>query len=99
MQCVAANFGAPCRQQIETTANALGFDRPRLAHEMQRPSIQPRIDQNLKLAHSLGIQGTPALVIGTDLILGVVDPPELTKPSRKPAAGIDLLPVRAKHIH
>jgi protein-disulfide isomerase len=66
-------------QQIDTTANALGLDWPRLAHDMQDPSIQARIDQNLKLAHSIGIQGTPALVIGTDLIPGAVDLPELTK--------------------
>jgi protein-disulfide isomerase len=66
-------------QQIETTAKTLGLDWPRLAHDMQDPSIQARIDQNLKLAHSLGIQGTPALVIGTDLIPGAVDLPELTK--------------------
>jgi protein-disulfide isomerase len=66
-------------QQIETTANSLGLDWPRLAHDMQDPSIQAQIDQNLQLAHALGIEGTPALVIGNDLIPGAVDVAELTK--------------------
>ncbi len=65
--------------QLETTAHALGLDWPRLAHDMQDPSIQARIDENLRLAHALGIQGTPALVIGNDLVPGAVDLPDLRK--------------------
>jgi protein-disulfide isomerase len=66
-------------QQLEATANTLGLDWPRLARDMEAPSVQARIDQNLKLAHSLGIQGTPALVIGNDLIPGAVELADLTK--------------------
>jgi len=66
-------------RQIETTANSLGLDWPRLQRDMQDPAVQAQIDQNLKLAHALGIEGTPALVIGTELIPGAVDLPELTK--------------------
>jgi protein-disulfide isomerase len=66
-------------QQLQTTTNALGLDWPRLARDMEDPSVQSQIDQNLKLAHTLGIQGTPAMVIGNDLIPGAVDLPELTK--------------------
>ena len=46
---------------------------------MDDPAIQARIDANLKLARSLGIEGTPALVIGGDLVPGAVDLPELQK--------------------
>jgi protein-disulfide isomerase len=66
-------------QQIKATAGTLGLDWPRLARDMEDPSVQARIDANLKLAHELGIQGTPALVIGNDLVPGAVDLPELTK--------------------
>ena len=43
------------------------------------PPVQARIDANLKLAHDLGIQGTPALVIGNNLVPGALDLPELQK--------------------
>jgi protein-disulfide isomerase len=65
--------------QIETAARGLGLDWPRMARDMDDPSVQARIDANVKLAHSLGIQGTPALVIGSDLIPGAPDLPELQK--------------------
>lgn len=65
--------------QIETTARGLGLDWPRMVRDMQDPAVQARIDKNLKLAHALGIQGTPALVIGNDLIPGAVDLPDLSK--------------------
>jgi protein-disulfide isomerase len=40
---------------------------------MDDPAIQQRLDANLKLAHDLGIEGTPALVIGDAVIPGAVD--------------------------
>ena len=65
--------------QIETSARALGLDWSRMARDMDDPAVQARIDTNLKLARDLGIQGTPALVIGNDLVPGAVDLPELQK--------------------
>ena len=65
--------------QLETAARLLGLDWARMARDMDDPAVQARIDANLKLAHDLGIQGTPALVIGNDLVPGAVDLPELQK--------------------
>jgi protein-disulfide isomerase len=65
--------------QIEAAAHGLGLDWPRMARDMEDPSVQARIDANLQLAHTLGIQGTPALVIGNDLVPGAVDLPDLQK--------------------
>jgi protein-disulfide isomerase len=65
--------------QIESSARALGLDWPRMARDMEDPAVQARINANLKLAHDLGIQGTPALVIGNDLVPGAVELPELQK--------------------
>jgi protein-disulfide isomerase len=50
-----------------------------MARDIDDPAVQTRIDANLKLAHDLGIQGTPALVIGDDMVPGAVDLPELQK--------------------
>jgi protein-disulfide isomerase len=44
---------------------------------MDDPSVQEQIDVNLKLAHQLSIQGTPAMVIGGELLPGAVDVAEL----------------------
>jgi protein-disulfide isomerase len=65
--------------QIEAAARGLGLDWPRMARDMDDPAVQARIDANLKLARDLGIQGTPALVIGTDLVPGAVELPDLRK--------------------
>ena len=41
--------------------------------------MQARIETNLRLAQALGIEGTPALVVGTTLVPGAVDLPALER--------------------
>lgn len=65
--------------QIEAAARAQGLDVDRLKKDMNDPAIEARLHANLALAHELGIQGTPALVIGTTLIPGALSEPELEK--------------------
>jgi protein-disulfide isomerase len=65
--------------QIESAARGLGLDWGRMSQDMQDPIVQARIDANIKLAHDLGIQGTPALIIGNDVVPGAVDLPDLQK--------------------
>jgi protein-disulfide isomerase len=65
------------RAGIETEAKKLGLDTPRLLHDMDDPSIQQRIDANLHLAQRLNIQGTPAMIIGDEMLPGAVDAGEL----------------------
>ena len=67
------------RAMIQATAEKQGLDWQRLSHDMDDPSVQERIDANLRLAHSLGVQGTPALVIGHEIVPGALDLPELTR--------------------
>jgi protein-disulfide isomerase len=62
---------------IQAAARKLGLDWTRLQHDMDDPAITTRIQSNLKLAHEIGIEGTPALVIGSTLIPGAVDLAEL----------------------
>jgi protein-disulfide isomerase len=64
---------------IQSEAMKLGLDWPRLSHDMDDPSVQARIDVNLKLARQLGIDGTPALVIGGDMVPGALDLADLRK--------------------
>jgi protein-disulfide isomerase len=65
--------------QLEAVAKTLHLDWARMARDMDDPVIAARIHENLALAHDLGIQGTPALVIGNDLVPGALDLPELQK--------------------
>lgn len=60
-------------EQLERTARSLGLDWSRMAHDMKDPAIQARLDANIALARKLGIQGTPALIVGSDLIPGALD--------------------------
>jgi protein-disulfide isomerase len=62
---------------VQAAAQKLGLDWKRLEHDMDDPAITTRIQTNLKLAHDIGIEGTPALVIGSTLIPGAVDLAEL----------------------
>ena len=64
---------------IEAEARTLGLDWPRLARDMEDPAVRSRIDANLKLASALNIQGTPAMVIGGELVPGAVEFDELAR--------------------
>jgi protein-disulfide isomerase len=44
---------------------------------MDDPSIQKQIDANLRLAQQLNIEGTPAMVVGNNLLAGAMDVAEL----------------------
>ena len=71
---------------VQHAATNAGLDWTQLKHDMADPAIQARIDANLKLARTIGIEGTPALVIGSDLLPGAVEMAELKKAVAKARA-------------
>ncbi len=58
---------------LHAAASHAGLDWDRLKHDMADPSIQARIDSNLQLAQSLGVDGTPVYVVGTHVLPGAVE--------------------------
>ena len=62
---------------LHEAAQQTGLDWERLQRDMQDPAIAARIRSNLDLAHQLDIEGTPAFVIGTQMIPGAVELTEL----------------------
>ena len=48
----------------------LGLDWPRLQKDMADPAIQQRLDANISLGRALGVDGTPAFVVGDRLVVG-----------------------------
>jgi len=57
---------------LHAAADKAGLDWSRLRHDMDDPAIQARINANLALAQSLGVQGTPVFVAGGKMLPGAV---------------------------
>ncbi len=73
-----------------TTAQKLGVEPDKLKKEMASPDFQKELDQNRAAADELQVRGTPAFVIGDQLVPGAVDYHELVsmvKAAREGAKG------------
>ncbi len=58
---------------IKSISKALGIDYSRLQKDMADPQIDEQINRNQRLAGSLDISGTPAYIIGDQIIPGAID--------------------------
>ena len=59
--------------KVLEAAKVVGLDIARLKVDMQAPEIVARLDQNIKLAQALGINGTPGFAIGDRVFTGATD--------------------------
>jgi protein-disulfide isomerase len=66
---------AVLRREVERAR----LDWARLRRDMDDPAIAERIGRNMALARALGIEGTPALVVGRTLVPGFVDLPTMQR--------------------
>ena len=57
---------------VENIAVGLALDVAKLKEDMQAPEVNQELQQNYSLAESLGINGTPAFIIGETLIPGAI---------------------------
>jgi protein-disulfide isomerase len=79
--------GTPTVQTLRADAERLGLNGARFEQDMADPAIQARLDANLALARALHLEGTPAFVIGAQLIPGAIDLAEMEQAvaaARKP---------------
>ncbi len=65
--------GGLSEERVMAIAESLGMDRTQLRADMDDPAVKKHIQDNLELAQALGIRGTPAMVIGSELIPGAVE--------------------------
>jgi protein-disulfide isomerase len=65
--------GAVDAGKVREVAAAVGLDMDRLKADMDDPAIQAAIDRNIALAQALRINGTPAFVIGREILRGAID--------------------------
>jgi protein-disulfide isomerase len=67
----------PSDAMIRATAAGLGLDADKLAADMNSPATAQKIKANLTLARELKLQGTPAFIVGDQMIPGMVDAEQL----------------------
>lgn len=60
-------------ETVYRVASSVGLDLDKLKHDMASPEIAQAIKDNLKLADALDIHGTPAFVVGDQVVPGAVD--------------------------
>ena len=63
---------------VMTIAADVGLDPDKLGQDMESEEVTAAIDANYQLASALGIEGTPAFVIGEALVPGAVDKARLS---------------------
>jgi len=54
-------------------AQSAGLDSDRLKRDMAAPEIDRALKANAALAEALDIRGTPAFVVGDDIVPGAID--------------------------
>lgn len=65
--------GSVSMSKIAAVARKIGLDSDALVEEMKSPEIERDLRNNYELAQSLGISGTPAFVVGNELVPGALD--------------------------
>src|SRR6516225_3764065 len=58
-------------------AKDVGFDMARLEKDMNTDEVKVTIEENMKLADALGVNGTPSYVVGDEVVVGAVGVDEL----------------------
>ena len=64
---------------VRRLAGDVGIDVAQLERDMQSPDIAATINRDYSLAQALGIKGTPAFIVGNELIPGAISAEEMQK--------------------
>ncbi|HVX99923.1 MAG TPA: DsbA family protein [Pseudorhodoplanes sp.] len=64
--------GAADRARALAVAREVGLDMARIEKDMNSDEVKATLDESMKLADPLGLNGTPSYVIGNDVIVGAV---------------------------
>ena len=60
-------------EKVFEIAGETGLDIERLRRDMEDPAIDAYLEETRALARELGIEGTPAFVVGDTLVPGIID--------------------------
>ena len=78
-QALMVTRGALPERRVMMTAAKAGYDVKALKKAMADPRINEMIEKNYALAQALDINGTPAFVIGDNIVRGAIDLAALRK--------------------
>jgi protein-disulfide isomerase len=71
--------GALDEEAVMRVARSVGLDGERLKKDMAAPEIEAAIQANKKLAEDMGIRGTPAFIVGDEIVPGAIRLDEMKK--------------------
>ncbi len=71
--------GKMTNDDVRQLAAKVGIDVARLEQDMQDPAVAETINRNYALADTLGIKGTPAFIVGNELVPGAISAEEMQK--------------------
>jgi protein-disulfide isomerase len=71
-QRLLAGRGQVDRTRALAAAKEAGFDMARMERDLASDEIRATIEENMKLAEKLGLNGTPSYVIGNNIVIGAV---------------------------
>jgi len=72
-EALFASHADMTKDEILKIAVGVGLDVTRLETDMANPEWQAVVEKNRALAEELGISGTPAFIVGTELVPGALD--------------------------
>jgi protein-disulfide isomerase len=64
--------GAVDKARALAVAREVGFDMARIEKDMGSDEVKKTIDEDMKLADALGVNGTPSYVVGEEVVVGAV---------------------------
>jgi protein-disulfide isomerase len=64
--------GPADKMRALAVAKEVGFDMARIEKDMNSDEVKKTIDENMKLAEALGVNGTPSYVVGEEVVIGAV---------------------------
>ena len=71
-QKLLSGRGQADKARSMAAAKEAGLDMARLEKDFSSPEVRATIEENFKLAESMGMNGTPSYVIGKQVIIGAV---------------------------
>jgi len=64
--------GPADKARAMAAAKEAGLDTARIEKDMTSPEVKATIEENMKLAEEMGLNGTPSYVIGKQIVVGAV---------------------------
>ena len=83
----SASGGSLTRERVLSLAVEAGLDRQQLEADLDNPAIDATIQQNYALAEALGINGTPAFIMGDEVAPGYLSQDQLLDWARRLRTG------------